>query len=51
MSMKKSIKKSLTTVAWVLTLVMLFQIQGCNTMRGAGQDVERAGESIQDAAE
>lgn len=24
---------------------------GCNTMRGAGEDVESAGESIQDAAE
>ena len=22
---------------------------GCNTVRGAGQDIERAGESIQDA--
>lgn len=24
---------------------------GCNTMRGAGEDIEEAGESIQDAAD
>jgi entericidin B len=26
-------------------------IAGCNTMEGAGKDVEKAGESIQDAAD
>ena len=25
-------------------------LSGCNTMDGAGKDIERAGESIQDAA-
>lgn len=26
-------------------------ISGCNTMRGAGEDIERGGEKIQDAAD
>ncbi len=32
------------------TLAAIFA-GGCNTMEGAGRDVERAGESIQDAAD
>ena len=35
----------------VVTGVMVFNTMGCNTMEGAGQDVERAGEKIQDAAD
>ncbi|GJL96986.1 MAG: hypothetical protein DHS20C06_08030 [Hyphobacterium sp.] len=30
---------------------MLFALTACNTIRGAGQDVEEAGETIQDAAD
>jgi predicted small secreted protein len=33
-----------------LALVALFAV-GCNTMSGAGKDIERGGEKIQDAAE
>ncbi len=36
-----------------LILVSLFTLSllsGCNTMRGAGEDVERGGEAVQDAA-
>ncbi|WP_297734474.1 entericidin A/B family lipoprotein [uncultured Maricaulis sp.] len=35
-----------------LTAMTLFAISlaGCNTLRGAGQDIERAGEAVQDAS-
>ena len=33
-----------------LTLLFLSMNTGCNTVRGVGQDVERAGEKTQDAA-
>lgn len=36
-----------------LILVSLFTLSllgGCNTIRGAGQDIERGGEAVQDAA-
>ena len=35
----------------VLFGLIAFIIVGCNTMEGAGEDVESAGESIQDAAD
>ncbi len=38
----------------LLTLSVLFStaiLGGCNTMEGAGRDVEEAGEGIQDAAD
>jgi predicted small secreted protein len=33
-----------------LMLVMLGSIYGCNTMEGAGKDIERGGEKVQDSA-
>jgi predicted small secreted protein len=30
---------------------VVFSIYGCNTMRGLGQDVEKAGEAIQRSAQ
>lgn len=35
----------------MLALASAATFSGCNTMRGAGQDVEKAGEKMQDAAE
>lgn len=36
----------------ILTLISLsFLTVSCNTMQGAGEDVEAAGETIQDAAD
>lgn len=32
-------------------LFMIVLLAGCNTLDGAGQDIERAGEGIQDAAD
>ncbi|MBS9403865.1 entericidin A/B family lipoprotein [Halomonas sp. TRM85114] len=37
-----------------LTLVTLFTVSllsGCNTMRGAGQDIEEGGEAVQRSAD
>lgn len=39
-----------TFVALALALIFAFAVSGCNTTRGVGQDVERAGEVIQDTA-
>lgn len=32
-------------------LALSLHLQGCNTIRGFGQDVEQAGDAIEDAAE
>lgn len=37
-------------LAVMMLLGMLGTIAGCNTMHGFGQDVERAGEKMQDKA-
>ena len=37
-----------------LTLLTLFAVSllaGCNTMRGAGEDIQQGGQAIEDAAE
>ncbi len=34
-----------------LILLATFLVSACNTMQGAGRDVERAGEKVQDAAQ
>ncbi len=31
-------------------LAAAFLLAGCNTIKGAGQDIQRAGEKIEDAA-
>ncbi|TDO07657.1 MULTISPECIES: entericidin A/B family lipoprotein [Halomonas] len=39
------------TIALILvSLFTLFLLSGCNTLRGAGQDIEEGGEAVQDAA-
>lgn len=37
-------------IAMVMTVGMLFSVTGCNTVAGAGQDVQRGGEAVEDAA-
>ncbi|MBK4736337.1 entericidin A/B family lipoprotein [Noviherbaspirillum pedocola] len=32
-------------------MLMVIGLAGCNTMKGMGQDVERGGEKVQDAAQ
>jgi entericidin B len=39
--------KSLAKVTFVLSVLVL--VPACNTMHGAGKDMERGGEKIQDA--
>lgn len=36
---------------WGVLLIALFAITGCNTMEGAGEDVQKAGETIEKAAD
>lgn len=43
--------KNLTMVAVASLAVMSFGLAGCETMEGAGEDIENAGQSVQDAAE
>lgn len=37
-----------TLLALAVALIAAFTLTGCNTTRGLGQDVERAGEKIQE---
>lgn len=39
--------KAGTALIIAAVLGMLFGLYGCNTMRGLGQDIEKAGEAIQ----
>lgn len=36
---------------WVLMLMVLVSVSACNTLRGMGQDVQDAGQSMQKAAD
>lgn len=46
--MKKEI--DMHKLAAVLALLTLGVLTGCNTIQGAGKDIERGGEKIQDGA-
>ena len=37
-------------IATLLALSFVFALAGCNTVRGAGQDIQKAGSVIEDAA-
>ncbi len=45
---ERVMKKLLMLVAIVMSV---FSVTACNTMQGAGEDIERGGEKIQDAAD
>ena len=38
------------TIATLIALSFAFLVSGCNTVRGAGQDIQKAGEKIEGAA-
>ena len=38
------------TIATLIALTFAFALAGCNTMAGAGKDVQKAGEKLEDAA-
>jgi len=42
--------KRLITLTVVMSYVLLAGLAGCNTVQGAGKDVERGGEKIQKEA-
>ncbi|HEX8910840.1 MAG TPA: entericidin A/B family lipoprotein [Humisphaera sp.] len=47
----KFVTKALSASLFALTLIAgTAAITGCNTMHGAGKDIENAGEGIKDAA-
>lgn len=43
-------KKILSVLVMAGTLGMLLSVSACNTVAGAGKDVERAGDAIHDKA-
>lgn len=49
------LKKVLSRLATLATIAAIatsgFSLVGCNTMEGAGRDIEGAGDAIQDAAD
>lgn len=49
--MEKLRKTFLAFAVAIACLTFTFQMTGCNTVEGAGEDVEAAGEGIQDAAD
>lgn len=44
--------KTILTALLALAMVVAFSLSslGCNTMRGAGKDIQKGGQAIQDAA-
>lgn len=45
-------RRRVIVLAWVvLTMIGVGSLSACNTIEGAGQDVERAGEAVQDAVQ
>jgi predicted small secreted protein len=38
-------------VVWCVLVLLGVSMVGCNTVRGVGQDIERAGQAIHDAFE
>jgi entericidin B len=43
-------KKILTVLAMLSMFGTLSALSGCNTIAGAGKDIERGGEAVQDSA-
>jgi predicted small secreted protein len=43
-------RKIMKTIAALLALSFAFALAGCNTVRGAGQDIQKAGTAIEDAS-
>ena len=39
------------TLMLILTTAFIVSLAGCNTIEGVGEDIEAAGEGIQEAAE
>ena len=37
----------MSKMMWIALLAAMLALAGCNTVRGMGQDIEKAGEAIQ----
>lgn len=44
-------RRFVATTATTLALLMLLGLAGCNTMEGAGEDIEQTGEEIEEGVE
>jgi len=44
-------KKSLPTSIAFAALALCFVLNGCNTTKGVGKDIEKAGDSLKDSAD
>jgi len=44
-------KGRITVLSLLMVMVVMCCLSACNTMEGAGEDIEEAGEAIQDAAD
>ncbi len=38
------------TIVTVISVAAVLLLSGCNTVKGVGQDIQRAGEKLEDAA-
>jgi predicted small secreted protein len=38
------------SLSWLMALSIAFALSACNTVKGVGQDIQKAGEKIEDAA-
>ena len=41
----------LKIVIYVIVCILILSAAGCNTMKGAGQDIEKGGEALKQSAE
>lgn len=48
--LSKEASMTRVTALGILCLTVLLLVSGCNTIRGAGEDIERGGEAIQQSA-
>lgn len=44
------IRSTMTRLITLLSLIAAVSLAGCNTVHGVGQDIEKAGEAISNAA-
>jgi predicted small secreted protein len=44
-------KMNVKRYVWGVLMIALLAMTGCNTMEGAGEDVQKAGKSIEKAAD
>lgn len=48
--MERRMNKAKMLLAILLSALSVFAITACNTLEGAGRDIQRGGEEIEDAA-